>query len=40
MAFKLDMEAVGDQYMTPIDFEVITSKVTITDLEREILSEW
>ena len=30
MALKLDMEATGDQYMTPIDFEVIESKVKVT----------
>ena len=37
MALKLDLEVGPDQYMTPIDFEVIRTKVMVTDLEREKL---
>ena len=30
MALKFDLEAGGDQYMIPIDFEIIGSKVKVT----------
>ena len=40
MALTIDMVAEVDKKMTPIDFEFLRSKVKVTELEREFLSEW